>query len=54
MGGGFSGVLRGHTLYLDAPAGVPVAVLAGRLLESRARRRAGSALAALHAWVPGR
>jgi len=39
----------GHTLYLDAAVGVTTAVLAGRYLESRARRRSGSALAALAA-----
>jgi Cu+-exporting ATPase len=39
----------GHTLYLDAAVGVTAAVLAGRYLESRARRHSGSALAALAA-----
>jgi P-type Cu+ transporter len=37
------------TLYLDVSAGVAVAVLSGRFLEARARRAAGSALAALAA-----
>ncbi|HEV2638088.1 MAG TPA: heavy metal translocating P-type ATPase [Actinocrinis sp.] len=37
------------TLYLDVSAGVTVAVLSGRFLEARARRRSGSALAALAA-----
>ncbi len=37
----------GQTLYLEAAAGVTVAVLAGRYLEGRARRRAASALTAL-------
>ena len=35
------------TLYLDVTVGVTVAVLAGRYLESRAKRQAGSALEAL-------
>ena len=35
------------TLYLDVAAGVTVAVLAGRYLESRAKRQAGSAVTAL-------
>jgi P-type Cu+ transporter len=35
------------TLYFDVTAGVTVAVLAGRYLESRAKRQAGSALTAL-------
>jgi P-type Cu+ transporter len=35
------------TLYLDVAAGVTLAVLAGRYLESRAKRQAGSALTAL-------
>jgi P-type Cu+ transporter len=35
------------TLYLDVTAGVTVAVLTGRYLESRAKRQAGSALTAL-------
>jgi Cu+-exporting ATPase len=37
----------GHTLYLEAAAGVTAAVLAGRYLEARARDRSGSALTAL-------
>ncbi len=37
----------GHTLYLDVAAGVTAAVLSGRYLEARAKRQAGSALAAL-------
>jgi Cu+-exporting ATPase len=43
------GAADGRTLYLDAAAGVTVAVLAGRLLEARAKVRSGSALAALEA-----
>jgi P-type Cu+ transporter len=39
----------GHTLYLEAAAGVTAAVLAGRYLEARARDRSGSALTALAA-----
>ena len=39
----------GQTLYLDAAAGVTVAVLAGRYLEARARDRSASALTALAA-----
>jgi Cu+-exporting ATPase len=39
----------GMTLYFDAAAGVTTAVLAGRYLEARARRRSGSALTALAA-----
>ncbi|HTT00193.1 MAG TPA: heavy metal translocating P-type ATPase [Streptosporangiaceae bacterium] len=35
------------TLYFDVTAGVTVAVLTGRYLESRAKRQAGSALTAL-------
>jgi P-type Cu+ transporter len=35
------------TLYFDVTVGVTVAVLAGRYLESRAKRQAGSALTAL-------
>ena len=35
------------TLYFDVAAGVTVAVLAGRYLESRAKRQAGSAVTAL-------
>ncbi|GAA2814586.1 heavy metal translocating P-type ATPase [Kitasatospora paracochleata] len=37
----------GAHVYLEAAVGVPVFVLAGRLLEGRARRRGGSALRAL-------
>ncbi len=37
----------GQTLYLDAAVGVTTAVLAGRYLEARARRRSVSALTAL-------
>jgi P-type Cu+ transporter len=44
----FSGA-SGHTLYLEAAAGVTAAVLAGRYLEARARDRSGAALAALAA-----
>jgi Cu+-exporting ATPase len=40
---------NGQTLYLDAAVGVTTAVLAGRYLESRAKRHSGSALAALAA-----
>jgi Cu+-exporting ATPase len=39
----------GQTMYLDAAAGVTVAVLAGRYLESRARRHSGTALTVLAA-----
>ena len=41
------GQASGHTLYLEAAAGVTTAVLAGRYLEARARVRSGSALSAL-------
>ncbi len=37
----------GRSIYLDAAAGVTVAVLAGRYLESRAKDRSGAALTAL-------
>ncbi len=37
----------GHTLYLEAAAGVTAAVLVGRYLEARAKDRSGSALTAL-------
>jgi P-type Cu+ transporter len=43
------GQASGQTLYLEAAAGVTVAVLAGRYLEARAKDRSGSALAALAA-----
>ncbi len=43
------GQASGHTLYLEAAAGVTTAVLAGRYLEARAKARSGSALAALAA-----
>jgi Cu+-exporting ATPase len=43
------GAATSHTLYLEAAAGVTVAVLAGRYLEARARDRSGAALAALAA-----
>ena len=43
------GAATGHTLYLEAAAGVTVAVLAGRYLEARARDRSGAALSALAA-----
>jgi P-type Cu+ transporter len=36
-----------QTLYLDVAAGVTVAVLSGRFIEARAKRRSGSALTAL-------
>ena len=39
--------VSGNTLYLDVAAGVTTAVLAGRYLEARARRRSGAALTAL-------
>jgi heavy metal translocating P-type ATPase len=39
----------GGSIYLDVAAGVTAFVLAGRLLETRARHRAGEALAALAA-----
>ncbi len=41
------GAASGHTLYLEAAAGVTTAVLAGRYLEARAKNRSGAALAAL-------
>ncbi len=41
------GAASGHTLYLDAAAGVTTAVLAGRYLEARAKRESGSAITAL-------
>ena len=43
------GQASGQTLYLEAAAGVTVAVLAGRYPEARARDRSGSALTALAA-----
>jgi Cu+-exporting ATPase len=43
------GAATSHTLYLEAAAGVTVAVLAGRYLEARAKDRSGAALAALAA-----
>jgi P-type Cu+ transporter len=43
------GTASGHTLYLEAAAGVTTVVLAGRYLEARARHRSGSALTALAA-----
>ena len=43
------GAATSHTLYLEAAAGVTVAVLAGRYLEARARDRSGAALTALAA-----
>ena len=43
------GTATSHTLYLEAAAGVTVAVLAGRYLEARAKDRSGAALAALAA-----
>jgi len=39
--------VSGSTLYLDVAAGVTTAVLAGRYLEARAKRRSGAALTAL-------
>jgi Cu+-exporting ATPase len=41
------GTASGHTLYLEAAAGVTTAVLVGRYLEARARVSSGSALSAL-------
>jgi Cu+-exporting ATPase len=41
--------VNGQTLYLEAAAGVTAAVIAGRYLEARAKRRAASALTALAA-----
>jgi Cu+-exporting ATPase len=41
------GPVSQQTLYLDVAAGVTVAVLAGRYLESRSKRQAGSAITAL-------
>ena len=46
---GFTAASGGDALYWDAAAGVTIAVLAGRVLEARAKTRAGSALAALDA-----
>ena len=44
----FTSFLSGqHPLYFDVAAGVPAAVLTGRYLEARARRRSGAALTAL-------
>ena len=43
------GMAGSHPLYLDAAAGVPAAVLAGRYLEARARARSGAALTGLAA-----
>jgi P-type Cu+ transporter len=45
--------VTGHQLYLDTAAGVTAAVLAGRYLESRARRSSGGALTALAALAAG-
>jgi P-type Cu+ transporter len=48
MTGAFTSFLSGgHPLYFDVAAGVPAAVLTGRYLESRARRRSAAALTAL-------
>ena len=45
---GFTSFLSGgHPLYFDVAAGVPAAVLTGRYLEARARRKSGAALTAL-------
>ena len=41
------GAASGHMLYLEAAAGVTTAVLAGRLLESRAKARSADALRSL-------
>ncbi len=41
------GPATGQLIYLDAAAGVTVAVLAGRYLEAAAKRRSGSAITAL-------
>jgi Cu+-exporting ATPase len=41
------GAAGSNTIYLDVAAGVTVAVLAGRYLESRAKIRSGAALTAL-------
>ncbi len=43
------GAASGHTLYLEAAAGVPTAVLARRYLEARAKDRSGAAFTALAA-----
>ncbi len=37
----------GHTIYLEAAAGVTAFILTGRFVESRSKRRAGAALTAL-------
>jgi P-type Cu+ transporter len=48
MTGAFTSFLSGgHPLYFDVAAGVPAAVLTGRYLESRARRKSAAALTAL-------
>jgi P-type Cu+ transporter len=44
-----AGAADGDTIYLEVAAGVTAAVLTGRYLESRAKRRAGAALSALAA-----
>ena len=45
---GFTPLASGsHPLYFDVAAGVPAAVLTGRYLEARARRRSGAAVTAL-------
>ncbi len=41
------GAASGHTLYLEAAAGVTTVVLAGRFLESRARARSADAVGSL-------
>ena len=50
---GFTAASGGDALYWDAAAGVTLAVLAGRVLEARAKTRAGSALTALDALAAG-
>jgi Cu+-exporting ATPase len=50
---GFTAASGGDALYWDAAAGVTIAVLAGRVLEARAKTRAGSALAAMDALAAG-
>ena len=47
MGWHFFGATGGDEIYLEAAAGVVAFILAGRFLEARAKRRAGTALRAL-------
>jgi P-type Cu+ transporter len=47
------GAASGHTLYLEAAAGVTATVLAGKFLESRARARSSDDLGSLALLVLG-